>query len=569
MRGKCWLNFCHVARKGSLWLMFMLTGCGGGGGSAPPITSASSANSATTALYSVGGSISGLIDDGLQLRNGSDVISVPANATTFVFPTSIPSGSAYLISGTTLPPGMTCRFAQASGTVKTSNITDVFITCNRQWSWMAGSSLSNAAGVYGVQGVADGTNIPGARGYAATWTDRNGNLWLFGGYGTSNGANGGLLGDMWMYNTTSKQWMWVDGPATVNVAPSYGSRGVADDANQPGGRSYAMTWTDVQGRFWLYGGVGIDKNNNVGDLGDLWRYDTGTRQWTWVQGSNIREASPSYGTQGVSDKSNTPGARDSGASFVDSSGNLWLFGGYGYDAAGTQERYFNDLWRFSIATGFWTWINGSNLPNVYGTYGAKNVTASGNAPGSRYGATSFVDAANNFYIFGGYGYQASGAGLTAMNDLWRYSRTEATWTWVGGNALADSSSLQGSYGTQGVATVTNLPGARSYQASRVDAANTLWVFGGYGYDRNAGLGNLNDLWRLDVAAGMWIWQEGSRDKGASGTYPANGPSELPAIKSMPRARTGAAMWIDAHGRLWIFGGGNPDDDSYYNDLFRY
>ena len=52
-----------------------------------------------------------------------------------------------------------------------------------------------------------------------------------------------------------------------------------------------------------------------------------------------------YGTQGSPDPGNVPGARQSSVSWIDGSGNLWLFGGFGYDAAGNFSR-LNDLWRF-------------------------------------------------------------------------------------------------------------------------------------------------------------------------------------------------------------------------------
>jgi hypothetical protein len=42
--------------------------------------------------------------------------------------------------------------------------------------------------------------MPGARQYATTWTDNNGNLWLFGGIGyDSTGAQTTMLNDLWKY----------------------------------------------------------------------------------------------------------------------------------------------------------------------------------------------------------------------------------------------------------------------------------------------------------------------------------------------------------------------------------
>ena len=44
----------------------------------------------------------------------------------------------------------------------------------------------------------------------------------------------------------------------------------------------------------------------------------------------------SMGLRVLRSSSNVPGARDSSATWIDSSGNLWLFGGNGYDSYGNQ-----------------------------------------------------------------------------------------------------------------------------------------------------------------------------------------------------------------------------------------
>ena len=43
-----------------------------------------------------------------------------------------------------------------------------------------------------------------------------------------------------------------------------------------------------------------------------------------------------YGTQGIGSPSNVLGSRDNSISWIDSNNNLWLFGGNGYDATGSQ-----------------------------------------------------------------------------------------------------------------------------------------------------------------------------------------------------------------------------------------
>jgi N-acetylneuraminic acid mutarotase len=44
-----------------------------------------------------------------------------------------------------------------------------------------------------------------------------------------------------------------------------------------------------------------------------------------------------------------PGGRNSISSWIDTSGNLWLFGGDGYDSTG-ELGYLNDLWQYNPST---------------------------------------------------------------------------------------------------------------------------------------------------------------------------------------------------------------------------
>jgi len=64
---------------------------------------------------------------------------------------------------------------------------------------MGGSTTGYQPGVYGTQGVAAAGNTPGARTDAFGWTDKQGNLWLFGGLGTDSTGTAGWLNDFWEY----------------------------------------------------------------------------------------------------------------------------------------------------------------------------------------------------------------------------------------------------------------------------------------------------------------------------------------------------------------------------------
>ena len=107
----------------------------------------------------------------------------------------------------------------------------------------------------------------------------------------------------------------------------------------PGSRYYATTFTDHNGNLWLFGGIGDDSQGMPGWLNDLWDYNPSTGQWTWMAGDSTvgssYQAQPGvYGTLGQPSAANTPGGRYGATGWTDAAGNLWLFGGFGFDSAG-------------------------------------------------------------------------------------------------------------------------------------------------------------------------------------------------------------------------------------------
>jgi hypothetical protein len=209
---------------------------------------------------------------------------------------------------------------------------------------MSGPSSLYHGNVYGTKGVATPTNLPGGRWGGLTWTDDSGNLWLFGGDEVDPNAEPELRfrNDLWKYSIVTNQWAWMSGDSTINQSPVYGIKGVTNANNKPGARSGSEQWMDKEGILWLFGGGGY-VSEVYGDLNDLWRYDITTGQWTWVAGDTVLNVSGVYGTKGVPSSANKPGSRVSGVSWTDKDGNLWLFGGRYVSGA-----YFNDLRKYEM-----------------------------------------------------------------------------------------------------------------------------------------------------------------------------------------------------------------------------
>lgn len=219
---------------------------------------------------------------------------------------------------------------------------DLWMYSGGEWTWMGGSNLVNQSGTYGTQGMGASGNVPGAREFVLSWTDTAGNFWLFGGDGLDSTGASGVLNDLWKYS--AGEWTWISGSNLMRQSGVYGTQGTAASTNVPGTRGGAAGWTDHAGNLWLFGGQGVDSNGNYGDLNDMWKYGAG--QWTWMSGSNILGQTGTYGTLGIADPGNVPGARYQVVSWTAASGNFWLFGGSFYDSSLGSVVEFNDLWEY-------------------------------------------------------------------------------------------------------------------------------------------------------------------------------------------------------------------------------
>jgi hypothetical protein len=358
-----------------------------------------------------------------------------------------------------------------------------------QWTWMHGDNTTYQLGEYGTQGVPSPTTRPGARTDPATWKDADGNFWLYGGTVATASFTPDGGGDLWKYDVATNQWTWISGIA-ASALPVFGSLGVTDNANTPGSRAGSATWTDANGKFWLFGGYAlVTLGLSVAPFSDLWKYDPITNQWTWMNGPNIPYAGNVFGTQGVPAATNSPAARGYCTTWKDANGKFWLFGGV------IINSNWNDLWKYDPVTNQWAWMKGDvinlDVPGIYGTQG---VAAASNNPGSRFEGTGWADAFGNLWLFGGA--QDGVCTCNDINDLWRYNIAGNHWTWMKG----DNTIYQlGVYGTQGVPDAANKPGARHGSFNWSDANGNLWLYGGRYLDVPASAqAYLSDLWKISA-----------------------------------------------------------------------
>jgi 6-phosphogluconolactonase (cycloisomerase 2 family) len=100
-----------------------------------------------TQTFTVGGTVSGLAGSGLAVQdNSGNSYAITANGA-FTIPGTVASGATYAVSVSGQPtnPSQTCTATNDSGTVTTSNITSVVVTCVTQ-TFTVGGTVSGLAG---------------------------------------------------------------------------------------------------------------------------------------------------------------------------------------------------------------------------------------------------------------------------------------------------------------------------------------------------------------------------------------------------------------------------------------
>jgi N-acetylneuraminic acid mutarotase len=443
-----------------------------------------------------------------------------------------------------------------------------FWKTQRLYTWIGGNQKNTQTGIYGTMGAASTANLPGTRASSSSWTDSSGNFWLFGGGGYDGIGEQDNLNDVWLYSPSTGTWTWKSGSNIKNAVGTYGTKGTGSTGNSPGSRSGHTSWVDGSANAWSFGGTGVDSTGNWGYLNDLWQFNPTTLAWTWVSGSSVRNLSGSYGTKGTGSTSNYPGGRSGSLSWIDGSGNFWIFGGDAYDNNGAQAP-INDLWQYAPGTSKWTWVSGSKTVNAAGVYGTQGVGSTLNTPGARMAACSWIDGSGNLWLFGGLGSDVND-NTGYLNDLWEFTPSSKKWATQGGS---NTRSAFGTYGTKGTGSTSNIPGSRQSAQYFKDSSGNFWLFGGFGYDSAGTFGYLNDLWKLNPTTLNWTWVSGSNLANPQGVY---GTLGVGSTSNAPGGRgSTAAAWVDSSGNFWIFGGygmdsnHNSDGGTNLNDLWEF
>ena len=153
-------------------------------------------------------------------------------------------------------------------------------------------------------------------------------FYLFGGESSDTSGAVHALNDLWRFNPGTQTW-------TV-VEPS---------SNPPPARSMAASSIDLNGNVWIFGGRSAS-GTKVQLYNDLWQYNPSTQRWDCESGCG---ATPDSNVT-----ASLPAAREAATTWIDSAGELWVFGGT--DSSTPQPSSFADLWRYSPSTFRWTQV---------------------------------------------------------------------------------------------------------------------------------------------------------------------------------------------------------------------
>ena len=149
-----------------------------------------------------------------------------------------------------------------------------------------------------------------------------------------------------------------------------------------------------------------------------------------------------------------------------------------------------------------------------------------------------------------------------MDDLWRYTISTNTWTWMKGSAAGNQLP---NYGSIGIPATTNSPGGRFFSNAWIDAGNNAYLFGGLGIS-----GHLNDLWKYSPQNNQWTWIHGNN---LPVQPPVLGTQGVMHAQNMPGARAVGSAFTDMDGNFWLYGGfginAGVSNPGGLNDLWKY
>jgi Divergent InlB B-repeat domain/Galactose oxidase, central domain/Kelch motif len=149
-----------------------------------------------------------------------------------------------------------------------------FNPTTENWTWVEGAIKNSPV----VSDNFPDIDRPGPRSGGQSWVGQDGNLWLMGGKGYTFDVNQDMwLNDLWRYNLESGDWDCLKigdlNQTAMIYNGTYGTQGVTDQDNVPGGRSIDASWVTDDGSFWMFGGYGYGSEQTYSSSNDNYHND--------------------------------------------------------------------------------------------------------------------------------------------------------------------------------------------------------------------------------------------------------------------------------------------------------
>ncbi len=125
---------------------------------------------------------------------------------------------------------------------------------------------------------------------------------------------------------------------------------------RPPSRKNSLIWVDRDDNLWMTGGT---NDYWITYITDFWMFNTSSRQWKL-----IHEPMPAeWGTKGAGEYNVTfPGDNSGAVTWTDFESNeLWFL-------SGGNAKWRSDVWKYTIASGVWTWMAGPKEVDVPRSY---------------------------------------------------------------------------------------------------------------------------------------------------------------------------------------------------------
>jgi Galactose oxidase, central domain/Bacterial Ig domain len=211
-------------------------------------------------------------------------------------------------------------------------------TTTNEWTFISGNKNSYYCkdcpnGVYPATAGTGGTQyFPRARSDYAYWKDNTGNIWIYGGYVESHGAD--EYGDLWKFNPTTYAWTLISGNDTFNPPKT---------ATNPGSRNAPYCWVGNDNKLYMSGG----QRRYWNFLRDTWRVNPSNGSWEIVKVDSLVNEAPVSAGYRIENSTNFPGSSVNTFNHLTTGSHTYLFSGYGM-GSNNLTGFTGAMWRYSL-----------------------------------------------------------------------------------------------------------------------------------------------------------------------------------------------------------------------------